>query len=498
MRPRSTSVRAVRALSAVCAALTVTATTLVAGPVSPVSAASDVGCHRWASSAGSDGYDGTTPARAFGTLGTLAAALKPGETGCIPSGDRFIAHGQGVIGSVNATAAAPITIRSGPGGRATIVGGLLFNHRSHDIVFTELDVIGDGFTGNAIQVEGRSIRLDRIDVRHPTGICIGVGSINAYQQAYTGNEALDVTITNSRVHECGTDPANSPKWQLDSFSGSHGIYVVNARRTRIAENAIYSNKYRGVQVFPRGIDTLVERNVFDANATHVNIGSTLADGYPWRSSGTVVRDNVMSNRVTNFRTDKNSAQVHGNYPAGTPADGNRVTANCWVDEPGPEMTGNAITLDANKVGVAQYVDRAAGDFRQAATSPCAAYGPQWAKPGRPASTEPTVACTTGRANVTLPGDVRTSSGQPTWAYSRLWLRVGGGDWQTFSWFASWANSGASHPWWYQAPGTDWRQVPGTVALPARAGRVEAWEQRYELVGGAWRFEWHWAGTCAVT
>lgn len=491
MPSRLTTFRALVAVSTVAVAA------FSASPPSSTAAASSVTCHRWASSAGSDSNDGTSPARALATLGTLAASLAPGQTGCIPAGDRFVAHGQGVIGAVSATASAPITIRSGPGGRATIVGGLLFNHRSHDIVFTELDVVGDGFTGNAIQVEGRSIRLDRIDVRHPTGICIGVGAIDAYQTAYSGVEALDVTITNSRIHECGTSPANSPKWQLDTFSGSHGIYVVNARRTRIAENAIYANKYRGVQVFPRGVDTVVEHNVLDGNATHVNVGSTLAQGYPWRSSGTVVRGNVMSNRVTNFRPDKNSAQVHGNFPAGTAAEGNTVAGNCWVDEPGPEVTGNAIAVGNNKVGIARYVDRAAGDFGQPVSSPCVGYGPRWTQPDAGATTEPAVACRNGRAEVTLPGDVRTPSGTGTWAYSRLWLRIDGGDWQTFSWFASWANSGSAHPWWYQAPGADWRQIPATVSLPAGAGRAEVWEQRWELVGGEWHFEWHWAGACTV-
>jgi len=454
-------------------------------------------CDRWASSNGSDNYDGTTPASAFATLSTLAAVLGPGQTGCIPAGDTFIAHGAGVIGTVQSTPAAPITITSGPGGRATIIGGLLFNERSHDIVMTDLNVIGDGFTGNAVHIEGRSISLTDLDVQHPVGICIGIGKLAAYQNDYSGIEAQDVTISNSRVHGCGTDRSLQPKWVQDSYSGNHGIYVVNARRTRIIDNAVYDNKYRGVQVFPRGLDTLVERNVFDGNATHVNIGSTLAQGYPWRSSGTIVRNNVMTNRVTDFRPDKNSAQVHGNFPAGTPSQGNLLTGNCLVGEAGPQVTGNAIEVGTNTTAVAGYVDRSTHDFRQVATSPCRAFGPDWARPSEAARTEPAIDCSGPTATVLLPTDVTTASGVETWVYSRIWHRVNGGTWQHRTWFAAQANTGDDQAWWYRSPGSSWTQIEPQVDLGVDVGTVDVWEQRYELVDGSWQYAWHAAGRCVV-
>lgn len=481
---------------ATCSLVLAGAVSLTTIDASPVAAAST--CDRWASANGSDNHDGTTQARAFATLGTLAAVLGPGETGCIPAGDTFVAHGAGVIGNVKATPAAPVTITSGPGGRATIVGGILLSQRSHDVILTDLNIVGDGFTGNALHVEGSSIDLTNLDVRHPLGICIGIGKLAAYQHDYSGIEAENVTISNSRIHDCGNDPSLQPKWAQDSFSGSHGIYVVNARDTRIVDNAIYDNKYRGVQVFPLGTDTLIERNILDGNATHVNVGSTLSDGFPWRSTGTVIRNNVMSNRVTDFRSDKNPAQVHGYLPAAAPAQGNLVAGNCLVDEPGPEVSGNGIEVGGNTTAIARYTDRGAHDFRQTAASPCRSFGPEWARPAALTSTEPTLDCTGQTAQLLLPDDVRSASGARAWTYSRIWHRVDGGDWQRQTWFAALANTGEAQAWWHRVPGASWTPIGNQTDLGVNAGRVVAWEQRFELIDGSWQIDWHPAGSCEMS
>ena len=143
----------------------------------------------------------------------------------------------------------------------------------------------------------------------------------------------------------------------------------------------------------------------------MNLGSVLNEGYPWRTSGTIVRNNVFSNRVTDFRTDKNESQVHGYMPVGTPADGNLVAGNCIAAEAGPDMTGNGIELGTNKHGAARYVNRAAADFQQTADSPCVGFGPTWSQPTAgtattvttaPAlTTKPVVRCAAGVATVQL-------------------------------------------------------------------------------------------------
>ena len=211
-----------------------------------VAAAADVICHRWVSSAGSDANDGSTQARAVSSFKRLGQLLQAGETGCLPAGQTYVAReGRGVLDTVAATATKPITITSGPGGRATVQGGVLFTSNSHDVTFSNIDFRGDGYTKIALHVEGNRITLTGLDITHGVGICIGVGKIDQYSHQYNGIEAQDVVISNNRIHHCGTDASMAPNWADAGFSGSHGIYVVNARNTKIVENAIYSNKYRG-------------------------------------------------------------------------------------------------------------------------------------------------------------------------------------------------------------------------------------------------------------
>lgn len=462
-------------------------------------AASGVTCHRWASATGSDGNDGSSEAQAVASFKRLGQLLRAGETGCLPAGKTYVAHqGLGVLDATAGTATNPITITSGPGGRAVVQGGVLFNANSHDVVFSNVDFRGDGYTKMALHVEGNRVTLSGLDITHGVGICIGVGKIDQYSHQYDGIEAQDVVISNNRIHHCGTDPSMAPNWLDAGFSGSHGIYIVNARNTKIVENAIHSNKYRGVQTYPRGVNTLIERNIFDGNATQINLGSVLTEGYPWRTSGTVIRNNVLSNRVTNFRIDKNESQIHGYMPLGTPADGNVVSGNCMAAEAGPDSTGNGIELGVNTHAAARYVNRAEADFRQTADSPCAGFGPTWSQPAAAGlTTEPSVVCAGGSVTVRLATNVTTPSGVTQWSYSVLYHRVNSGQWLMNYWFAAYANTATFQTWYYAAPGASWSSVGSAVKLPVSTGKVDVWELRYDLVGGEWQTAWHNAGSCTV-
>lgn len=466
------------------------------GPM--VSAGEATVCDRWASSRGSDLDDGRSESTAVATLGTLAALLAPGETGCLPAGDVFVAHGAGVIGATSGTASAPVTIRSGPGGRATIVGGVLLNDRARHVVVRDLDVLGDGFTGNAVQVNGHDIVLTDLDVRHPTGICVGVGTIEAYRATYSGVEAARVTISSSRIHQCGTDPSLAHRHDDPRFSGSHGIYVVNARETRIVDNAIHDNQYRGVQVWPRGVDTAIERNVFARNATHVNVGSALSDGFPWRSSGTAIRNNVMTERVVGFQPAKNPAQVHGYFPAGTAPSGNLVSGNCLAGEDGPAVTGFGIAVVGDDVVVANALaSPGSTDLRLAPGSPCTGIGPSWAQPSTPVTelrAEPRLVCFGTSRTVELADVVTTPSGQVTWAYSVLVHRHGAGDWEYSPWFATVANTGSVQSQWVRESG-EWRRIDRAWSLPDTELASEVWELRYEWLGTGWQHQWIRVGSC---
>jgi parallel beta-helix repeat protein len=337
-------------------------------------------CNRWAATNGSDGSSGTQGAP-YRSLGKLVASLAPGQTGCLPANQTYYAvAGSGVIGGGAGTATAPVTITSGPGGRAAVMGQLWLRPEAHDVTFTDLNFRG-GFTesgaplytkGTHLIVHGDRIRLVGNDIADPRGICIGAGRGHATDPS-VNDVAQDLVVQDNRIHDCGMD---APIVWSQSDSGSHGVYLENTLNARVTNNLIYRNRWRGLQLWPRNDGALIANNVFDENATHVNIGSSLGTEYGGQfvARNTVVRDNVFSGRVTTFAAGQNPSQVYGFFPAGSPTYGNVVSGNCFA--PGDAAaTGNGYALSGNLTAQAVFVNRAARDYRLAAGSPCTGKGP---------------------------------------------------------------------------------------------------------------------------
>jgi Ca2+-binding RTX toxin-like protein len=363
-----------RALVAITLAFTL-AMTFMAGALAAPPAHAEAVCSRWAAGGGSDTADGSQ-ARPFATVRRLALGLLPGQTGCLKAGTTIdTAGGWGVITAGGETG-APITIRSEPGGRATIAGQLQIQSNVHDVVLRDLTMTTSPTLrakATLINVLGDRVSLLGNDISYPGGICINAGLINAYSQVYSGEPSDDLVLDGNRIHDCGNDPA--VVWS-STDSGAHGVYLINTRRARVVNNVIFRNGWRGLQTWPKADGTLIANNVFDGNATQVNIGSVLFDGYPWYSSNTIIRDNIMTNRVTTFQTAKNPANIYGNFPNGAATYGNQAFGNCIDTRGGAATGGNGIAFGANISANAIYVNRAAGDFRLADGSPCAGKGPQ--------------------------------------------------------------------------------------------------------------------------
>src|SRR3954454_1167910 len=177
-------------------------------------ASADVTCSKWAATNGDDAGAGTQAAP-YRSLGRLAASLAPGQAGCLPAGQTYFAEaGNGVVGNAPGTAAAPVTITSGPGGRATVKGQLWLRPESHDIVLTGLDFRGGyGSNGQPLYAKGEHLIVhgDRIaivanDISDPRGICIGAGRAHA-TDASVNDVAEDLRISDNRIHDCGMDPS---------------------------------------------------------------------------------------------------------------------------------------------------------------------------------------------------------------------------------------------------------------------------------------------------
>jgi hypothetical protein len=389
------AVRRLAAALAVAAAGAAAAFAVVA-PAAPAAAAGP--CDRWAGTTGDDGNPGTEAAP-FRSLARLAASLGPGQVGCLPAGQTYVAtSGNGVIGGGPATADRPAVITSGPGGRARVQGQLWLRGESHDLTFTGLDLHGSygpdgaptGTKNTFLIVHGDRITFDGNDITNGRGICLGVGK--GHGSSTDGNVlAEDVVITRNLIHGCGTDPDIT--WYAGD-SGAHGVYLEYTQDAVVTQNLIYGNRYRGLQLWPRNDGAVVAHNLFDENATHVNIGSSEAcggscrtTGAGFRSENTNVHHNVFSNRVTTWRQSQNPSQVYGYFLVGSPDHGNQVHDNCFA--PGDATaTGDGFRAYANTTAVVSYADRAARDYRMTAGSGCVGFGPASIQPGGQPDPEP--------------------------------------------------------------------------------------------------------------
>ena len=447
---------------------------LVAGghgqPSSLLPVASADGCSYWAASTGDDAASGSASAP-FRTLNRLFAVLAAGQSGCLRGGDTFLAtEGSGIIATTNGTTAAPVTLRSGGGtGQARVVGWFEAGAAAHDLVITDLRFVSTATddAGNPLYPKSTLINLlgDRITVRgndisDPYGICINAGRMDAYQSVDEGEPSDGIVIDGNRVHDCGT--SDRLVW-TDRDSGAHGIYLVWTRDARVTNNLIYRNKWRGFQQWPRGERTLVANNVFYANATHVNIGSALTDGYPWYSKDTVVRDNIMLGK-TDYAPGKNQASFASNFPEGSPSYGNSLVGNCIAPD-APATAGAGYTESGTISATARFVDLASDDFRLTADSPCQGKGPAASQPQAPAATRAftasTASCSAGVVRSGVPQSMTSSSSAGERVYWKPTLYVWTAD--------GWRQRDTTKPWLYARSGSglSWTSYTTTpTAYPA--------------------------------
>jgi hypothetical protein len=306
-----------------------------------------VTCNKYAAVNGSDGNAGTATSP-YASAQKLADSLSAGEIGCLRTGT-FVESDK-----LLRVANPGITLQSTPGERATIKARIYVPADADGVTVRNLNL-----DGSPSLVPGPSINADdtrwinnNVTNHHQGHSCFHIGD---YMRGDEG-VASRTLISNNRIHDCGLLPGNG------DYPYGHGIYINNARDTRIVGNKIYDNTDRGIQLRPFSRGSTIERNIIDGNGS----GIIFSGDFGATGSDTTVENNVVS-------FPKQSYTVHSFYPSGNPVgQRNYVRHNCLYNGNSSGVERSQVGFDAsnNVVKNPLYVNRAAKDFRLRQGSPC--------------------------------------------------------------------------------------------------------------------------------
>ncbi|MDX6728931.1 MAG: hypothetical protein QOK49_3736 [Baekduia sp.] len=319
------------------------------------SAVAATSCDLYVSTGGNDSAPGTLAAP-LRTVQKLSATLSAGQTGCVRAGT--------YVENV-AVARSGITLAAYATEQAMIVGRFWVKQGADHVTVAglKLNAVNSSLPSPTVNGDDAVFSDDEITSDNKQ-ICFNIGSDDGWGRAQR------TIIRNSRIHDCGAPGTNQ----------IHGIYVVAADDTQILDNVIYNNADRGVQLYPNAQRTLVRGNIIDGNGEGVIFSG---DGGT-ASNGNVVENNIIAN-------SRLRSNVESWYPKGNPVGVNNVVRNNCL------WKGATMNVDASEGGFSassnvtvdpQFVDRAAGDFRLAAGSPCAAILAGSAAPAGPIGQSP--------------------------------------------------------------------------------------------------------------
>lgn len=305
------------------------------------------GCTLFAGPAGEDDSPGTQ-ARPFETAQKLVSSLRPGETGCLRGG-RYGGRDPVVEFERGGRPGRPITLRSFPGERATLVGIVIVPEGSSHVTLAALDIEGTGGS-NTVKIYGADVVVEdnKITNLRRGDSCMILGS-NAGE-----GQAARVVVRRNRFHDCGS-PANDNK--------DHGIYAQNVLDGEIVGNVFWSSAAYAIQLYPNAQRTRFAHNVVDGDAPSVRGGVLFGGDEDYASSDNVVEQNVIA-----------YAQTHNiaSTWSGSVGSGNLARDNClWAGREGEiETSDGGFSAAGNVVADPMFVEREERDYRLAPDSPC--------------------------------------------------------------------------------------------------------------------------------
>lgn len=321
---------------AACAAVTLTALLV------PAAAQAETTCDRYAARDGSDANPGTLAAPKL-TAQALVDSLRSGETGCLRSGT----YAETSSGYVARVTTPGIALVSAPGERARLVGTVYVVSSANGLRLADLDIEGTGGS-NTVKIYAPDVVVERNNITnaHRGLSCMMLGSNSG------AGQATRVVVRRNVFSACG-NPLNTNK--------DHAIYASNVDGGEIVENVISDPSAYAIQLYPNARNTRFAHNVVDGG-TSIRGGVIFGGDTSFASTGNVVEANVLTHAATYALSASWGGLV------GT---GNVARSNCVFDARLGSVGSTAGWSNEGMVTAdPAFVDRAAGDYRLAADSPC--------------------------------------------------------------------------------------------------------------------------------
>jgi parallel beta-helix repeat protein len=299
--------------------------------------------------------------RPYASVQTLVDSLRPGETGCLKPG----VYRESVNIRRGGTRTKRLTVTSTPGPRATILGSLFVAQSARYVTIADLHLNGKSRPRvPSPQVNGSFVTFRGVDITNEhTGTCLIVGG-----SADTYGTPSHLTVTESRIHDCGRLPPNHLE---------HGIYLERSRHARIVDNYIYDNADWGLHLYPDAQNSVIAFNVIDGNGSGLILGGTGERA----SSGNTITHNVFSNAA-----DRRGKSVSGNnygynvtsFWGSRVGKNNSVSDNCFWNGAAGDLNAvnGGFSTDRNVIADPRFVSRADKDFRLRGGGRCIGAGPR--------------------------------------------------------------------------------------------------------------------------
>jgi hypothetical protein len=276
-------------------------------------------CTLWASDRGNDGNPGTAEAP-FRNVQRLVDHLHPGQVGCLAPGSIFAEEVR--IGR------SGIELRSGPGRRATIRGGIRVFAGADNVVLSSLVIQGADVGQRGIVVlEANWARVFGSEISGPF-------LLNRSAPCVLLDGVVGAILDRNSIHNC------SRVTKRTTYSA--GVVIANATSTTVSNSLVFRTAGDGIVLAPNAQGSLLHHNVIDGNVGGVFLGGS--------SSGNRILNNVIS-----FSGRYN---VHASYRADGSPD-NLLSGNCLWKGTLANLAGagHGFRASGNVVASPRYVNR---------------------------------------------------------------------------------------------------------------------------------------------